>query len=92
MTVDTKGMIPLRAASGRMVRFDYLTDIEYNGEKYAVMLPLTGEEYVYVFRIKPDSRPNDRDRYLPVEDREALETVFGIFRERFKDEFVFEPQ
>ena len=92
MTVEAKETIPLRGADGRTVRFDYLTDIEYNGEKYAVMLPLTGEEYVYVFRIKPDSRPADRDRYLPVEDREALEAVFGIFRERFKDEFVFEPQ
>ena len=90
--MEAKETIRLRGADGRTVWFDYLTDIKYNEEKYAVMLPLTGEEYVYIFQIKPGSRPTAPDRYLPVEDPAVLDAVFGIFRERFRDEFTFEPE
>ena len=46
--------------------------------------------FVYIFRINPGSRPSQRDRYLPVDSRAELEAVYGIFKERYRDEFTFE--
>lgn len=88
--METRGTIRLRDEAGRLVPFDYLTDIKYNHNSYAVMLPLTGEEYVYIFLIKPGSGETDADRYQPVEDRAALEAVFERFKEQYKGEFTFQ--
>ena len=88
--MEVRRTVRLKDEHGRPVTFDYLADIEYNKNNYAVMLPLTGEEYVYIFRINPGSRPSQRDRYLPVDSRAELEAVYGIFKERYRDEFTFE--
>lgn len=73
-------------------KFEFLDLIEYNGEQFVVLLPVdedpdeAGE--VVILMIEPTDDPEE-ESYVGVEDEETLSAVFGLFRQKWKDEFNF---
>ena len=66
--------------------------IEYEDEEYVILLPIeeTDEDAGEVVILKvEDTDSEDEESYVSVDDQETLNTVFEIFKEKFKDEFNF---
>ena len=54
------------------------------------MLPTEEEEADEVVILKvEDTDSEDEESYVGVEDQETLNTIFQIFKDKFKDEFNF---
>lgn len=88
---DLDNTIILNDENGEAVEFEFLDLIEYEGEEYVVLLPKDdaddAEEVVILKVDEADSE--DEEAYISVDDEETLQTVFNIFKEKFKDEFNF---
>ena len=87
-------VITLKDEEGNDVDFEFLDVVEYEGNDYVVLLPLEAddEEAEEVIILKEDKdfpTADDESSYVSVEDETVLNTVFQIFKERFKDEFNF---
>ena len=82
---DNENIISLIDDEGNEVPFELLDIVEYENEKYVVLLPLedAGETGVLILHEEED------ESYASVEDDEILDTVFDIFRARFNDTFTF---
>ena len=83
--------IVLNDENGDEIQFEFLDLIEFEGEEYVVLLPVeeaddAGE--VVILKLE-DTESEDEESYVSVDDQETLNTVFEIFKEKFKDEFNF---
>lgn len=97
MDNEQKGMeeldnvIVLNDENGDEVKFEFLDLIELDGEEYVVLLP-TGDsedaDEVVILKVE-DTEAEDEESYVSVEDEDVLNTVFNMFKEKFKDEFDF---
>lgn len=87
---DSDNILILNDENGNEVRFEFLDLIEYDGEEYEVLLPVDDEasDEVVILKVE-DTDSEDMASYVSVEDEEILNTVFNIFKEKFKDEFDF---
>ena len=88
MDENLSNIITLNDENGNAVRFEFLDLIEYDAEEYIVLLPEEGDEVV-ILRVDNTDPDSEEETYLGVEDDEMLQAVFGIFKEKFKDEFNF---
>lgn len=89
---DLDNIITLKYDDGNDTPFEFLDVIEYEDEEYVVLLPTDvpeGESGEVVI-LKVEGSEGDEEAYVGVEDQEALDAVFEIFKEKFKDEFNFE--
>ncbi len=90
---ELDNIIVLNDEEGNEVEFEFLDLIEYNGEEYVVLLPMDetdAEEDGEVVILKlEDTESDDEESYVSVDDEEVLQSVFEIFKEKFKDEFNF---
>ncbi len=85
-------IITLTDEEGNDVDFEYLDIIEYQGEQYILLLPVEEEEDmegVVILKIEP-SDDEDGDTFAGIDDENLLNEVFGLFKEKYKDEFDFE--
>ena len=86
-------VITLNDEEGNEVQFELLDLIEYDNEEYVVLLPIPeeGEEEVEeVLILKYEENESETEEsYTSVDDEEVLNSVFDIFKEKFKDEFIF---
>ena len=85
-------IITLTDEDGNDVDFEYLDIIEYQGEQYILLLPVEEEEDmegVVILKIEP-SDDEDGDTFAGIDDENLLNEVFGLFKEKYKDEFDFE--
>lgn len=88
-------IVTLKDDEGNDVDFEFLDVVEYEGNDYVVLLPIEnengdeGDEVVILKEDKDYVGDEDESSYVSVEDEEVLNTVFQIFKERFKDEFNF---
>lgn len=88
---DEINTIILNDENGEETEFEFMDLIEYEGEKYVVLLPVEDTEEageVVILKLE-GSNKDDEESYVSVDDDEALQTVFDIFKEKFKDEFNF---
>ena len=88
---ELDNIITLNDEEGNEVEFEFLDLIEYEGESYVVLLPTDEEDdadEVLILKLE-DSESEDEESYVSVEDEEVLNSVFEIFKEKFKDEFNF---
>lgn len=88
---DPDNRITLKDEDGNDVVFEFLDLIEYEKEEYIVLLPEEGSEgddEVVILKVE-ESDDEDEESYVGVEDEAALQAVFAIFKDRFKDEFNF---
>ena len=81
-------ILSLTDENGNETQLEYIDCIEYEGKEYLVLLPAEDEAAeIVILEIEPVDEENEN--YLAVEDEGVLDTVFGIFKEKFKDEFNF---
>ncbi|MBR2189967.1 MAG: DUF1292 domain-containing protein [Eubacterium sp.] len=82
-TEDT--MFTIRDENGNEVGCEYFDTIEYDGKEFVVLLlKKDGEGEVVFMHVESDRR------FEPIRDQETLSAVFGIFREKWADEFAFD--
>ena len=90
-------IITLTDENGEDMDFEFLDQIDYEGKRYAVLLPpiedVEGEEEnedeeVLILQVEDDENEGT-ESYVFVDDDNILSAVFDIFKEKFKDEFDF---
>ena len=90
-------IITLTDENGEDMDFEFLDLVEYEGKRYAVLLPpvedVEGEdenedEEVLILQVEDDGN-EENESYVLVDDDDILTAVFDIFKEKFKDEFDF---
>lgn len=82
-------IIVLNDEDGNEVRFEFLDIIEYEGEEFVFLLPVEDESGEIIVLKIADTDDPDEDTYLGIEDNDLLQKVFGIFKEKYKEELGF---
>ena len=89
---ELDNLVVLNDEEGKEVQFEFLDLVEYEDEEYVVLLPIEEAEdeagEVVILKVE-DTESEDEESYVSVDDQETLNTVFEIFKEKFKDEFNF---
>ena len=86
---EEEGVLLLTDENGSEVAFEYLDCIEYEGKEYLVLMPMEEEDgEVVILEVEPVDE--EIENYLAVEDEALLNTIFEIFKEKFKDVLEFE--
>ena len=88
---EETGILTLTDENGEDVDFEYLDCIEYEGTEYLVLMPadeLSTE--IVILEVEPVDEENEN--YLSVQDENILNTVYGIFKEKYKDVLTFEEE
>ena len=89
---EDSNIIYLNDENGNDVKFEFLDLIEYESEQYVVLLPAEGNEEdngeVVILKLE-DTENEEEESYVSVDDEEILNTIFEMFKEKFKDEFNF---
>ena len=91
MNEELDNTIVLNDEEGKEVKFEFLDLIEYEEEEYVILLPIEEDEEsgeVVILKVE-DTESEDEESYVSVDDEETLNTVFEMFKEKFKDEFNF---
>ena len=92
MNEELDNTIILNDEEGKEVKFEFLDLIEYEDEEYVVLLPIEEDEEeageVVILKVE-DSESEEEESYVSVDDEETLNTIFEMFKEKFKDEFNF---
>lgn len=92
MNEELDNIIVLNDEEGNEVKFEFLDLVELDGEEYVVLLPTEDEENndeVVILKVEDTENDDEMESYVSVEDEETLNTVFEMFKEKFKDEFNF---
>ncbi len=82
-------IVVLQDNEGNEVEFELLDVVEYQGEEYIVLIE-NNEEAQDVTILKIESIDDETEEYFGIDDEELLQTVFDVFKEKYKDEFDFE--
>ncbi|MCD8028866.1 MAG: DUF1292 domain-containing protein [Erysipelotrichaceae bacterium] len=88
--MDNQTMV-LTNEDGEELNLKLLDVCDYKDKEYAVMMEVTvsDEVEIYIFEVVEDEDGNGAS-YYEVEDDEALEAVFDIFKDEYQDVFSFE--
>ena len=86
---EEEGVLLLTDENGEETAFEYLDCIEYEGKEYLVLMPMEEDDgEVVILEVEPVDE--EMENYLAVEDEALLNTIFEIFKEKFKDVLEFE--
>lgn len=81
--------LTLTDENGVDTEFEYLDCIEYEGKEYMFLLPIDDEENgIVILEVEPVDE--ETENYLSVTDTDILDTVYGIFKEKYQDVLEFE--
>lgn len=85
---EAGNIVELIDEDGKAVRFDLLMTFDYEGKRYAALLPVdevegVGEDEVILLEIVKHGSEED---YVPIENPVLLEEVFDAFTELFEEE------
>ncbi|MBQ0098224.1 MAG: DUF1292 domain-containing protein [Oscillospiraceae bacterium] len=85
-------IITLEDDLGNEEEFEFLDVVDFEGDEYVVLLPLSEEESdeSEVMILKIESLDDETETYAGIDDDELIENVFEVFKERYKDEYDFE--
>lgn len=70
------------------VLFEFLDLITWDGDEFVVLLPVGAEDGEVVI-LQLEENNDETESYTSVEDEDVLMTVFGIFKEKWKNEYDF---
>lgn len=85
---EEESLLTLTDENGNEETFEYLDVIEYEGKEYLFLLPVEeNSSEIVVLEIEPVDEENEN--YLPIDDQAVLDAVYGIFKEKYADEFDF---
>ena len=87
MEEEEVSILTLTDENGVDTNFEYLDCIELEGTEYLVLMPEDSDQLV-ILKVEPVDE--ETENYLAVEDEGILNTVFEIFKEKFKDVLEFE--
>ena len=90
---EEDSIITLTDGDGREVEFELLDIVDYKDKSYMILLEKDAapEQEGEVVILEMSETEDDEEVELNgVDDEEILEAVFGIFKERFEDEFDIE--
>ncbi len=82
-------LLTLTDENGTDVDFEYLDCIEYQGKEYLILMPAQ-EPATEIVILEVEPVDEETENYLSVNDETLLNTVYGIFKERYKDVLTFE--
>ena len=86
---EEESILTLTDENGEETNFEYMDCIEYEGKEYLVLMPMEEDEgEVVILEVEPVDE--EMENYLAVEDEGLLNTIFEIFKEKFKDVLEFE--
>lgn len=86
---EEEGVLLLTDENGDEIAFEYLDCIEYEGKEYLVLMPMEEDNgEVVILEVEPVDEENEN--YLAIEDEALLNTIFEIFKEKFRDQLEFE--
>lgn len=86
---EESNILTLTDENGEDVEFEYLDSVEYEGKEYLVLMPADeNSSEIIILEVEPVDEENEN--YLSVSDEKILNTVYGIFKERYKDVLTFE--
>ncbi len=86
---EQENILSLTDENGEETLFEYLDSVELEGKEYLVLMP--AEELateIVILEVEPVDE--ETENYLSVSDEKILDTVYGIFKERYKDVLTFE--
>ena len=86
---EETSILTLTDEKGNDIDFEYLDCIEYEGKEYLVLMPADDEATeIVILEVEPVDE--ETENYLAVTDEKTLDTVYGIFKERYQDVLQFE--
>ena len=85
---EEANIIVLTDDEGNDVEFEYLDTVEFEGSEYIVLIENTEDADEAVI-LKIESLDDENETYVGVEDEDGLNSVFKIFKDRYKDDFDF---
>lgn len=85
-------IITLEDDLGNEEEFEFLDVVDFEGDEYVVLLPLSEEESdeAEVMILKIESLDDETETYAGIDDDELIENVFEVFKKRYEDEYNFE--
>lgn len=89
--------VVLSGADGEQREFEFVDLIEYESEKYSILLPVlkdgdpdTGEVFIFRYeKIEDENGEGTRDFFTCIEDEDTLEAVFEFFKDKYRNVFKF---
>ena len=76
---------------GNEEQFEFLDLVEYQDKQYIILFPVDDDDMeIVILQVEEIEGNEEEEAYIAVEDEAILDSVYGIFKERFKDEFEFE--
>ena len=82
-------ILTLTDENGQDVDFEYMDCLEYQGKEYLVLMPLEEDNNeIVILEVEPVDE--EVENYLAVEDEAILNTIFDMFKEKYKDILNFE--
>ena len=86
---EESNILVLTDENGEDVEFEYLDSVGYEGKEYLILMPADeNSSEIIILEVQPVDEENEN--YLSVSDEKILNTVYGIFKERYKDVLTFE--
>lgn len=87
--VPMEDFVTLTDENGNDVKFEFLDYVKYKNEEYVVLLP-TEDCNGEVLIMKLTGGDVNDEEYEVVGDQKVADAVFETFKEKFRDEYVFE--
>ena len=86
---EESSILSLTDENGVETEFEYLDCIDLEGVEYLVLIPAEDEEgQIVILQVEPVDE--ETENYLSVQNEDILNTVFAIFKEKYKDVLTFE--
>ena len=84
-------ILTLHDDEGNEEQFELLDLVDYQDKQYIVLFPVEDDVMeIVILQVEEIEGNDEEEAYVAVEDEAILDSVYGIFKERFKDEFEFE--
>ena len=81
-------ILNLTDEDGNEIKFEFLDFVELENENYVILYPIeNNNDEVVILRVQETE--GEQDEYLSV-DEKTLQTVYAIFKEKFKDVYNFQ--
>ncbi len=81
-------ILTLTDDKGNETNFEYLDSVEHQGVEYLVLCPADQEDMqIVILAVEPVDE--EIENYIAVEDEALLNTIYGIFKDRYKDVLQF---
>ena len=85
---EETSIISLTDENGVETDFEYLDCIDYEGKEYLVLIPAEEDSNeIVILEVEPVDEENEN--YISVDDEATLNTVYEMFKEKFKDVLDF---